>query len=265
MSLRFAAVLLLTALAACSANETANPTSVPTDPRVDATIANMTSRYDALLATCDHKGLFALAYLRTTEEYRSAAAEPGFFHDPAYLNDEDTLFAKYYFDHIDHWTQGEIDTVPAAWSIAFQASDDRSVSTLGDAILGISAHINQDLPFVLATLGLRDAQGNSRKADHDKVNVFLARVSFTEDIREHWDATYDVDYQTGLPTIEAWREQAWQSAETLVDATTPEARAKAEADIASNAEQTATALFALSKYMNGDSSATRDAYCASRR
>jgi hypothetical protein len=240
----------------------APPTMLAVDPRVEATIADMTARYDALLATCDHKGLFAIAYLRTTDAYRDAATQPGFFNDPAYLNDEDTLFAKYYFDHIDAWTSGNKAQVPAAWTLSFQASDDKTVDTLGDALLGISAHINQDLPYVIASLGVTDAAGNTRKPDHDKVNAFLANVSFDADIQAHWDATYTADYAAGLPTIEAWREAAWQSALAILAATTPAARQTVDQDISDNAEASGKLILAAAQYTGTDSSAARDAYCA---
>jgi hypothetical protein len=38
------------------------------------------------------------------------------------------------------------------------------VTGSGDLLLGISAHVNRDLPFVLASLGLVAPDGTSRKA-----------------------------------------------------------------------------------------------------
>ena len=40
----------------------------------------------------------------------------------------------------------------------------------------MNAHINRDLPFALASMGLVHADGASRKPDHDKVNEILGRV-----------------------------------------------------------------------------------------
>jgi hypothetical protein len=41
---------------------------------VDATIAEMDRRFEPLADACDHDAVFALTYLRTTEEYRRSAA-----------------------------------------------------------------------------------------------------------------------------------------------------------------------------------------------
>ena len=40
-------------------------------------------------------------------------------------------------------------------------------------LLGINAHVQNDMPFVLAQLGLRDRKGQSRKPDHDNFNEVL--------------------------------------------------------------------------------------------
>jgi hypothetical protein len=47
--------------------------------RVDVTIASMRQRFEPLARGCDHDGMFALAYLRTTQTYKWARDQPGFF------------------------------------------------------------------------------------------------------------------------------------------------------------------------------------------
>ncbi|HET6641882.1 MAG TPA: hypothetical protein VFG93_01280, partial [Gaiellaceae bacterium] len=37
---------------------------------VDKTVREMTKRFDPLASSCDHDAIFALTYLRVTEEYR---------------------------------------------------------------------------------------------------------------------------------------------------------------------------------------------------
>jgi hypothetical protein len=42
-------------------------------------------------------------------------------------------------------------------------------------LLGINAHVQNDMPFVIAALGVRQPDGTSRKPDHDLVNEVLNR------------------------------------------------------------------------------------------
>src|SRR6478672_10894367 len=75
---------------------------------VDAVIAEMNARFEPLDATCDHNTLFALTYLRTTEQYRSAVVQPGFFSDPNFINHQDANFARMYFDAWDGYRAGTL-------------------------------------------------------------------------------------------------------------------------------------------------------------
>ena len=47
-----------------------------------------------LADSCDHDAIFALAYLRTTEEYRRTIEDPTFFEDTPFVNHEDAVFAR---------------------------------------------------------------------------------------------------------------------------------------------------------------------------
>jgi hypothetical protein len=85
---------------------------------VDATVAEMTTRLDPLLQSCDHNSVFALTYLRTTEEFRRTIDDPSSFSDVGYMIREDALFASFYFDAYDAWKAGRSADVPQAWKIA---------------------------------------------------------------------------------------------------------------------------------------------------
>ena len=241
---------------------------------VDKVVREMTRRFDALAARCDHNAIFALTYLRTTEEYRRAATTPGFFADPAFVNHEDAVFAAFYFRAFDDYAAGRRSAVPAAWRIAFDAARDRSVSSSGNVFLGMSAHINRDLPYVLEAIGLVAPDGRSRKPDHDKVNEFLNRVSDTifPEIARRFDPTADdggidgtlMDDWASFQIVPSWREQAWRNAERLAAARTSLERATVEASIEAFAEREALALRSATAYRTllGESSAARDAHCA---
>jgi len=206
---------------------------------VDKVVREMTKRYNAL--RCDHDSTFAFTYLLTTEEYRRAVADPQFFTDDAFINHQDAVFARYYFDQYDDWHAGRTDEVSPAWRIAFDAAERQQVSGMGSVFLGMNAHVNRDLPFVLAEIGLVKPDGTSRKADHDKVNAFLARTNqyLLAEAAKVLDPTLDdgdvpgisVDNSVAVQALVAWREQAWRNAERLVAAPTPEARAQVAQEI----------------------------------
>ena len=100
---------------------------------MDAVIREMQRRFDPLAESCDHASIFALAYLRTTEEYRRTIEDPTFFEDTPFVNHEDAVFARFYFDAYDAWRGGRTTDVPPAWAIAFRAAarprDDRGRAT----------------------------------------------------------------------------------------------------------------------------------------
>lgn len=237
---------------------------------VDAVIGEMTRRFDAEAASCDHDALFALTYLRTTEEYRRAVTTPGFFADPSFVNHEDAVFAGYYFRAHDAWHAGRGADVPGAWRVALDAADRGSVSGLGDMLLGINAHINRDLPYVLEAIGLVRPDGTSRKPDHDKVNVFLNRVTagLYPELARRFDPTADdldlpgrLDDMATFQAFPAMREAAWRNAERLAAARTPLGRMLVESSIEAAATTTARAIALATTVLPSQRSA-RNAFCA---
>ena len=238
---------------------------------VDAVIREMERRFAPLAAACDHDAIFSLTYLRTTEEYRRTIDDPTFFEDTGFVNHEDAVFARHYFEAYDNWDAGRRDAVPPAWAIAFRAADERAVSAAGNIALGINAHVQRDLPFVLAAIGLVKPDGSSRKPDHDRVDEFLNRVEdeLYPEIARRFDPTVEdselpgtADNFAEFQIIPTWREIAWRNAERLVAAPTAAARAQVAADIEAYAASQAATLRAAYAYGPLGSSAARDAFCA---
>jgi hypothetical protein len=238
---------------------------------VDAVIREMRRRFDPLAESCDHDSIFALAYLRTTEEYRRTIEDPTFFEDTAFVNHEDAVFAGLYFDAFDAWHKGRREDVPRAWAIAFQAAADRSMPASGNLSLGINAHVQRDLPFALAAIGLVKPDGTSRKPDHDRVNEFLNRVTddLYAEIAQRFDPTIDDSDLPGttddfavFQIIPTWREIAWRNAERLVSASSDEERADVAASIEAYAASQAETIRQAQGYGPLQNSAARDAYCS---
>lgn len=237
---------------------------------VDKVIREMTRRFDRLVESCDHDLMFSLTYLRTTEEYLRAATTLGFFQDPTFVNHEDAVFANYYFRPFEAWHAGRRGEVPAAWRIAFDAAERKTVTGSGDLLLGVNAHINRDLPYVLAGIGLVKPDGSSRKPDHDKVNEFLNRVGddLYAEIARRFDPTVDdgnlpawLDDMLTFQAFPIMRENAWRNAERLVAARTSLERAQVEASIEESAAATARSIVAATA-SDASTTAARDAYCA---
>jgi hypothetical protein len=240
---------------------------------VSAVIREMEGRFEPLGRSCDHNAMFALAYLRTTQTYLWAAKQSGFFQDTPWVNHEDAVFAKYYFNAYDNWLAGNRSQVPQAWLIAFDSAAERRTTGSGDLLLGMSAHINRDLPFTLAAIGMVTPEGQSRKADHDKVDEFLNMViePMLAELAARFDPdTVNVETPFGVGNaglfqlIAAWRERAWRNAELLVSAPTPELRAAVAQQIELTAAAEATTIVASSSYLPPlTTTVPRDAFCAS--
>lgn len=239
---------------------------------VENTIRKMSRRLKPLAASCDHNAVFELAYLRTTETYRKVAAQPGFFADARFVNHEDAVFANYYYTAYDSWAAGKRQNVPQAWRIALDAAAAHAVSGSGDLMLGMNAHVNADLPFVLAAIGLVAPDGSSRKPDHDKVNVFLNQVvqPLIDEEAARFDPAmddakgpYGLSYTALMQVLIGWRETAWRNAERLVNAPDAAAREQVARGIQDYAAATARSLVPEFAYAPPVTDSTaRDQFCA---
>lgn len=219
---------------------------------------------------CGHRGVFATTYLELTKQARDAlVADPGLLRWPKFFFREDALFANVYFRTVRRWDRGE--EVPEAWRIAFETAARGSVTGAQDMLLGINAHVQNDMPFVLARLGLRDRRGRSRKPDHDRFNRVLAAAyeRVVGAVRDRYDASVGLTNPPGVPAddvagleiVRLWREHVWRSAERLVNAPDAAARERVARQIDANAVVWARAIAAVQ--VPGWRS-RRDAYCAAR-
>lgn len=225
---------------------------------VDAVIRRLRRRADKL--GCDHRAVFARNYQRLTEVLRSYIARPDFFSDRKFLDFEDVLFARLFFNAYD----GRY--VPEAWRIAFASADSGDSYAITDLLLGINAHVQRDMPYVVATMQL------GRKSDHDRVNEVLddAYERITREVIDRYDDSTavfaspltPVDDIMGIELVRGWREGVWRNAEALLNAHTPQERAAVDQRIELNA---ATSARLLSQPGPPGHRAARDAYCASRR
>src|SRR4051794_13828951 len=189
---------------------------------IDVEIERMTRLQKRL--GCDHRAIFDTTYLELTKAFRDAVRnDPGLFQHPRYLYYEDALFADVYFKTVHAYQEGE--QVAPAWRIAFQTAAAGNANGAQDMLLGINAHVQNDMPFVLAALGLRTRSGASRKPDHDAVNDVLNRAyePVVDAIKDRYDPLVGLtnsdatplDDLAGLELVRGWREVVWREAERL--------------------------------------------------
>lgn len=196
---------------------------VRADHNTAHTIAQMTAHYRGPALEAQNKP-FALLYLRTTEAMRDANNE-GEFSDPEFWDAEVIpTFAEYYLDAYAAWSRGRYHRVDPAWRIAFEARPDRLLCTQL-IFLGINAHVNNDLAFMIEEMGDRYLYPDHKHVDD--VLAFRARPVVYPEIQrdlcpglfaETIPATADAD-------ITAWRELAWENGQRLRNA--PDRRARA--------------------------------------
>jgi hypothetical protein len=236
---------------------------------VDSVAQEMEKRLKPLSDSCSHNALFSLLYLDVTYHIGDAVRTSGYFQVPGVISHEDALFASYYFNAFDAYAKGDLVNTPGAWQVAFDAAKNKSVQGLGDVLLGMNAHINRDLPFVLYRMGLFNSDGTSRKPDHDKVNSVLydAYGDAAVDSARRFDPSMAPSGVPGadalsIQSVVGWREEAWRNAERLASAATDADRAVVAAQIELAANLEAQAIKAAYAYGPGQSSADRDAYCA---
>ena len=235
------------------------------------TLRTMDRRLRRMDARCDHNALFLRNYRLITQVYADLPAS--FWDDPRWLATEDAVFARLYFDAQSAWRAGRREDVPEAWRIAFGSADARSVQGAGDLLLGINAHVQRDMPFLLAGLGIVRPDGASRKPDHDRMNGVL-NASYDDVVAQAvaqddpdlamYDVPGEADGFLEVQMVMGWREGVWRNAERLVRARSDAERRMVAASIEAQAAAAAR-MITLTFPMGGPfTGARRDALCAER-
>jgi hypothetical protein len=242
------------------------------DNCLKSTLKELADIFQSNSKSCSHNAPFSLAYLRMTQTYGWSREIPGYYQDVAFANHQDAVFAKYYIDAFRYWQSGNRAAVPQAWLTAFDAATGEKLSGSGDLLLGMNAHINRDLPFVLASVGLVAPDGSSRKPDFDKVEQWLytATAPLNSESAVRFDPAMDdasdplgLGYWSLFQLVSGWRENAWRNAEALVSAATPAARALVAAKIENDANVAAQGILTSMSYLWPlQTSAPRDSFCA---
>jgi hypothetical protein len=192
------------------------------DHSTDHTIAQMTAHYQDPALEPQNRP-FALLYLRTTEGMRDAN-NAGEFSDPAFWDTEVIpTFASYYLDAYAAWKRGDQRQVDPAWRIAFRA-DPAKLNCTQLLYLGINAHVNNDLAFMIQEMGARYTYPDHKHVD-DVLAYRTRPVVYPEIQRELCPELFSETVPPGADAdIFAWRQLAWDNAQRLLAA--PDAKAR---------------------------------------
>jgi hypothetical protein len=147
---------------------------------MESLIRRMEKQLSAFDRNRDHRAAFLRVYARMSRRVLKRMNAGGFFLDPAWIERVALRFADMYFDALDAFDAGR--RAPPAWQLAFENALNRRTFLLQDIVLGVNAHINNDLPQVLAGI-LRD-EGDwphrdrleHRRFDHDQINRILHEI-----------------------------------------------------------------------------------------
>lgn len=173
---------------------------------------------------CDHRAVFPTVYRMLTREARLQLEEdPAFFDDPAGFGFEALAFYELYEQMITDHLAGR--PIPPAWQTAMGAAQEGDWTALHDMLLAINAHVQRDMPFALAAVGLSLPDGASRKPDHDRFNQTLnaAYQPIVNEVARRYDPFLDdvlgeqflVDHLAAQQLIALWREGVWRNGERL--------------------------------------------------
>ncbi|CAL9332378.1 DUF5995 family protein [Streptomyces sp. enrichment culture] len=219
---------------------------------------------------CDHRAPFAAIYAHLQRSLERAVASGAPFEEPSWLAGRlNTGFLNLYVDAYEADRAGR--PVPPAWRAAFDAARTADVNAGQDVLLGANAHIQRDLPHVIAALGLTRPDGGPRKADYDRFQRILddAYGPAVRDVARRYDPLVSLADDRWNPLaghtagqlFRMWREQAWEHARQLAGATGPQARDRVVRRIEANAARWARLLATVRV---PGYRAVRDAYCRTR-
>lgn len=200
------------------------------------------ARMDALLAEWkedgDRRDVFLRCYRMMTANMHTAIGSHH-FADPVWVAQLLHRFADYYFDALASWNCDRT-SAPPVWqrAHALACNDDDAVVQM--LLLGVNAHINYDLVLTVDELladewhRMLPPDQAARHDDYCRVNAIIASTI---------DAVQDEILSPSLPLaalldrvmgrldeylisrlITSWRDQTWQSAIALMEASDADAR-----------------------------------------
>jgi hypothetical protein len=174
----------------------------------------------------DRRAIFLTLYGVVSAEMRARVAQRA-FADTDWVHRYAVRFANLYREALAAYDAGDLARVPKAWRLAFDAARAGTGLVLQDMLLGVNAHVNNDLPLALRDVSI-DPDRAARYADHAAVNAVLAAVTeratvriteaYAPGLRDMDDCAGALDELLSAFSLEVARESAWEGAVSLSNA-----------------------------------------------
>jgi hypothetical protein len=140
-------------------------------------------------------------------------------------------FAEVYFIALNQFEKNN--HPPKVWQIAFEAPSLSHLHVIQNLVLGVNAHINYDLVFVLSDLlrsewhQLNPDQQQVRYRDHCRINGIIHQTinAVQDQIIERFEPTFDLidkllgplDEWLTAKIISSWRDEVWEYAVRMLN------------------------------------------------
>lgn len=209
----------------------------------------MTGHLNRFDRTGDHRAAFLRVYRRMTSAAQRRLGD-SFFLDPAWVEQVAIRFAWYYFDALDRFDRTA--DPPPAWEYAFTIATQKKGFLLQDVLLGMNAHINNDLPLVVAEFLRGEPEllpMVRRRFDHDQINRILYEVipDVEKELAQHYGRLVlplgrvmgTLDQVLATYGLKTWRDNVWRNARFLLAAADPAERDRVVSFIQKDALQVA--------------------------
>ncbi len=178
----------------------------------------------------DARLIFLTCYQMMTTNVLAAIANQT-FEDNIWVKRLMENFAEVYFQALQHYERQE--TCPQVWKVAFSVSPLSKAHAIQNLLLGVNAHINYDLVFVLAQLlqeewnALSSPQRQLRYRDHCRINTIIYETidSVQDQVIERFSPHFDIidrlmgplDEWLTAKLIAEWRDEVWNLALALLE------------------------------------------------
>jgi uncharacterized protein DUF5995 len=201
---------------------------VLTDPyrTLDDVVAGLAALELQFQQRHDRRAVFLTLYGVVSAQMREHVARRAFL-DNDWVHAYAVAFANLYREALASYEAREIDRVPKAWRLAFDLAIAGTGLVLQDMLLGVNAHVNNDLPLALSTISI-DPDRESRYRDHTAVNAVLGSVTeratqriaaaYAPGLTQLDDCAGQIDEMLSGFSLDIARESAWEGAVALANA-----------------------------------------------